>query len=173
MTKLLALEPEETLRTGEVYIGSIQFRTKLFGGLLKEAVADIADEFEAALDADPMVKDKIEFLPHSNPDVDPEFGTVIMRPYAGLWMLDVGLYEIQIKFTLSDNPLGVWTVLAILMASVSFIVAVTPVAVTIFRVMPEIKTGIIGVVGAMSMTTKVVIIGAGVIGVYWLYRKAA
>jgi len=65
MEKLVALEPEETLRTGETYIGSIQFRTKLFGGQLKEKVADIADEFEAALDADPMVKDKIEFLPHS------------------------------------------------------------------------------------------------------------
>lgn len=171
MEKMIALEPEDTLRTGQTYIGSMKFRTKLFGGLLKELVADIADEFEATLDEHPIAKDKILFLPHSNPDVDPEFGTVIMRPYAGLWMLDVGLYEIQIKFTLSDNPLGVWTVLAILMASISFAALVTPVAVTIFRVMPEIKTGIIGVVGAMSATAKIAIVGTGAIGLFWLFKK--
>ena len=173
MERMVALEPEDTLHAGETYIGSIAFRSKLLGGQLQEKCADIVSKFEETLDGYPGLKDKIEFLPHTNPDIISEMANVINRPYAGFWVLGPDLYEIQIKFTLSHNPLKVWAVLQILMAAVAFIALVAPVAVTIYHVMPEIEEQTKGILETAGTATKAVIIGASALALYWIYGRVS
>lgn len=172
MATLVKLDETDTLHKGEVYIVSATFRTDAIGARFREIVRKIIERVELKLREYPIADTKIDWMDHSNP-LWSELGSPSPVRYADIWVLnDVEKgYELQMKFTLTSNPLGVWTVVSIIAAAIAFVALVVPISVSIYHVIPEMEEQAQGLLKATGTTGKVVIVGAGALALYWLYGR--